>query len=409
MIGIIVGILLFMFLVLIHELWHFFAAKKAGVHVEEFGIGIPPRAVTLWSDRQWTKYTLNWIPLWWFVRMRGENEDIDESADDDNSAASSTSDAHSFLSASLWWKLVILLAWVAVNALFAWIAFSSAFLKWTMPFMVIPDNLVSIESQSFLMPSVSFLETQWFLSGDVVDDPVIVAEVVPDGLADRVWLQSGDEITTLDGEPVYAHSLPRQLSEYVGAQFILSVVRDGETQELEVTCPDDGCFLGIMIDGGMPDVLPIQFGGVEARKMGAHELYHQTRLTFAMLGQLWRKLFSGSSGDAADAVNSLSGPVGIVKFGEAILTQGGFWMYLAFAGMISLALAIFNILPIPALDGWRTISVLIQAIWRFPRKSYYTIEGYVNFLFFVLLMWLWIYIIFQDLHRFWGISLTSFR
>jgi len=62
--GILIGILLFMFLVFIHELGHFLAAKKAGVKVLEFGLGIPPRAVTLFTDKSGTKYTLNWIPLW---------------------------------------------------------------------------------------------------------------------------------------------------------------------------------------------------------------------------------------------------------------------------------------------------------------------------------------------------------
>lgn len=63
-----------------------------------------------------------------------------------------------------------------------------------------------------------------------------------------------------------------------------------------------------------------------------------------------------------DSVSKLSGPVGIIKFGEMILLEGGVWLYLAFGGMISLALALFNVLPIPALDGGRILGVLVQYV-----------------------------------------------
>ena len=62
-----------MWLVIIHELWHFRAAKKSWVKVLEFGIGIPPKACKLWKDKSWTEYTLNWIPLGWFVRLKWED------------------------------------------------------------------------------------------------------------------------------------------------------------------------------------------------------------------------------------------------------------------------------------------------------------------------------------------------
>ena len=87
-----------------------------------------------------------------------------------------------------------------------------------------------------------------------------------------------------------------------------------------------------------------------------------------------------------NSVKRLSGPVGIVKVGESIYTNGGVWMYLAFAGMISLALAIFNILPIPALDGGRALGVLIQEALHLKPEKYFVIENYFNMFFFVLLM-----------------------
>jgi regulator of sigma E protease len=130
--AIILGIALFMFLVLIHELGHFLTAKRSGVKVLEFGIGIPPKVGTLWRDKQGTEYTINWIPLGGFVRLKGENPDDTEDflAPD------------SFITASLPHKLLVLFAGVIVNALFAWFAFSMAFQQGVYPINVIPDNMI---------------------------------------------------------------------------------------------------------------------------------------------------------------------------------------------------------------------------------------------------------------------------
>ncbi|MEI8091486.1 MAG: site-2 protease family protein [bacterium] len=80
-------------------------------------------------------------------------------------------------------------------------------------------------------------------------------------------------------------------------------------------------------------------------------------------------------------------------------------MYLGFAGLISLALAIFNIIPLPALDGGRLLGVLIQGIGKLKPEKYFTIENYINVVFFVLLMGLGVYIILTDLIRFWGVKI----
>ena len=71
-IWIIVSIILFSVIVLVHELWHFTAARKFWVRVEEFWLGIPPRAKKLFRDKKWTLFTLNWLPIWWFVKLTGE-------------------------------------------------------------------------------------------------------------------------------------------------------------------------------------------------------------------------------------------------------------------------------------------------------------------------------------------------
>lgn len=397
MLGIVAGIALFMFLVLIHELGHYITAKKSGVRVLEFGIGIPPKVCTLRKDKSWTAYTLNWIPLGGFVRMKGEQPD-DEGG---------LVETDSFLQATLWRKLLILVAWVAVNALFAWFAFSLAFRKGVPPLIVVPDNMLAYESKSYLLPSVQFLREKWLLSGNAISaQDVVIADVTSWSLAEKAGIAPGDRLTQLDGNKVESDTLSRQLRDYAGKSFTITYERDGKTASLPVTCPEENCFLGVVVSGtSTQDILPIQFPLGQAILAGGHEVVEQTRVTFLMLGGLVKNIFSGNKEKMSTAVWKMSWPVGIVKFGEVILTEWGVWLYIAFAGMISLALAVFNILPIPALDGWRALSACIQAIWRFKPATYFSVEQYINVVFFILLMAMGIFIIFQDLQRFWGVSL----
>jgi regulator of sigma E protease len=135
------------------------------------------------------------------------------------------------------------------------------------------------------------------------------------------------------------------------------------------------------------------------------EIKWETQLTFSSLGSLWSSLFSFNKDKIDGAMNKLSWPVGAVKFGDTLLQIGWWKLFLAFAGMISLALAIFNVLPIPALDGGRILWVLIQWIGKLKPEKYFDIEGYINLVFFVALMWLWVFIILKDLVRFWWVHI----
>jgi regulator of sigma E protease len=142
-----------------------------------------------------------------------------------------------------------------------------------------------------------------------------------------------------------------------------------------------------------------------AMKASVHEIREQAKLTFWLLWYLGRNIFSGDAEKVENSVNKLSWPVGIVKFGEQILEFWWWLQYLAFGGMVSLALAFFNMLPIPALDGGRALWVLIQHTFRLKPEKYYVIEWYFNFIVFVLMMLLGIYIILLDLVRFWWVNI----
>ncbi len=392
---ILIGIAMFMFLVFIHELGHFWAAKKAGVKVKEFGIGIPPKAVTLFTDKSGTEYTLNWIPLGWFVRLKGENPDGDDFLE-----------ADSFVSASLPWKLIILGAWVFMNLLFARVLFTGLFTSWVQPVTVIGDNMIKEDIQSYLIATRSFLDQEGYLSWDIQEIPIQVADIFSGSLASDLWIMTGDVLLTINDEAVTNFSFGAILKKFIDQDIKVDYERDGEKKTGTVTCPDDQCFFGVRYEGwGTQEILPIKMPLWKAMKASLHEIGEHGKITFNLMGYLWRNLFSWNSEKVENSVNKLSWPVWIVKFGDQILEFGGRMQYFAFAGMVSLALAFFNMLPIPALDGGRAVWVLIQHLFRLKPESYYKIEWYFNFIVFILMMLLGIYIILLDLVRFWWVNI----
>lgn len=396
--AILLGIGMFMFLVVIHELGHFLAAKKTWVKVMEFGVGIPPKAFRRRTDKGGTEYTINRIPLWWFVRLKGE----------DPHDPGTFHAADSFITANVWKKLIILFAGVAVNFFAAWLFFSIAFLKWVTPINIIPDNAFAGESTSYLMPTYSFLKQEGLLIGDVEEQTATIASLDEQGLASKAGIREDDIIVSLDDTPVSSTTLSAELWTKFGKTFSIEVLRWTESHTFQVTCPTNECVLGVAVAmSGEQEILPKQVTWLQAFVYGWKEIVAETKLTFGMLGRLGKNLFSFNKERVQTSVKKLSWPVGIVKVGEAIYTQSGVWMYLAFAGMISLALAIFNILPIPALDGGRALGVLIQEVAQLKPEKYFVIENYFNMFFFVVLMWLGIYIILLDLVRFWWVHIPG--
>lgn len=125
LIGILLALFVFFVVVFIHEMGHFLVARWSGVKVHEFGIGIPPRFKKIFRDKQGTEWTLNWIPLGGFVRLKGENYDNPESRQKDA------------LPRAPWWKQVaILLAGVTMNFLLAGFLFGILFYQGTEPLTV---------------------------------------------------------------------------------------------------------------------------------------------------------------------------------------------------------------------------------------------------------------------------------
>ena len=380
---------------LIHELGHFITAKRSGVKVMEFGIGIPPKVCKLRTDKWGTQYTLNLLPLGGFVRLKGEDPNVQE-------------DFHakdSFIKAKIRKKIVILIAGVGMNLIVARMFFTAIFALGTQPISILPENAVVSHQNSYLMPTVNFLEAQGFISGELVSIPAKIEKVSPNLIGQQLGLMSGDTVLSINSIPVDIWNIGTVLKENIGKDIAVQFARKGKKITSNAECPADSCILWLTFYAGNINLKPIKFPLIQAMGIGIKEIKAQTILTFSALGTLGGDLISFDKTRIKSSLNRLTGPAGAIKFGETLLSEWGRKLYLGFAGMISLALAIFNILPIPALDGGRLLGVFIQRLGKLKPEKYFTIEWYINLVFFILLMALGVYILLKDLVQFRNIKI----
>jgi len=393
---IIAWILLFMVLVVIHELWHFWTAKKSWVQVLEFGIGIPPKLFTYYKDKSGTEYTINMIPLGWFVRLKGEDpkDEWTFTAPD------------SFIMAKFRNKVLILCGGVIMNFLAAYVLFSGWFWLGSKPISVLPSNAVVDQLDTKYITTFDQLIKNGHISWNVSEQPVVIGNILPDWLASKAGLSSWDRIISLSWQTTNSLIINRQLKSLIGQTFEVWYQHSwsATTQTVSITCPDSQCLLWIVMDTkSNVEIKPYKYPLGQSLVMGRHELVWQSKLSLHTLGRLFGSLLSFDKEKIKTQTQGLTGPAWAVKIGELIY-QAWWWIqFLIFGAMISLSLAVFNILPIPALDGGRLLGVIIQTLFGLKPQKYFTIEGYINIIFFVLLMGLGVLILIRDLSTIRGL------
>lgn len=321
LIAVIAFIVIIGVLVLIHELGHFFAARQAGVGVEEFGFGFPPR---LFSKKiKQTLVSINWIPLGGFVKIKGI-------AGDDQQAGEHTTAQDSFGSQTFVRRFLILFAGILMNLLLCW------FLLTVVYALGFSESVNGEALQTSLTPG------QVYVTGVIPDTPAAVSGIQP-----------GDKVISVNQERVDSiHSTQTLISSNDLVQ--LEVEREGQIQTLEVAVTSLGEVRGIGVGLG------IDYPWWASIWLGLRETAKLVWFIFIGLGELVKGIFV--KGQVSEGV---VGPVGIaVISGQAV--QLGLVYVLYFAALLSANLAIFNLLPLPALDGGRIVFLLIERIQGKP-------------------------------------------
>lgn len=348
-------------LILVHEWGHFIVAKKTGMRVDEFGIGFPPKAFGI--RRGETEYTLNWLPIGGFVRIFGENPDDTETASPDA--------ARAFSARPKWAQALVLIAGVAMNILFAWFLFAVTFV------VGVPTAVDS--------PSATDSATL-YVANTVPDSP---ASVVPSGAVVREVVAGEATLSTLTPEAFsafVADTAPTPLTivyELNGERLSTEVV---PVQGLDAENPDR-YLAGVSL--ALIDV--IRYNVFDAMVMAAKTTVNVLGAIAGGLATLLVETFTGT----AD-YSQIAGPVGIVGMVEDAASFG-FTALLTFTAIISLNLAIINLLPFPALDGGRLLFVAIEAVTgrRIPPMW----ANRANLVGFGLLMLLMIAVTYNDIIR----------
>lgn len=351
LIGIITGLIVLVFLVVIHELGHGIVARRNGVVVEEFGVGFPPLA---WSKKiknsilgKNVTYSLNWLPLGGFVKLQGEFDSASKKGD--------------YGAATYWQKTKILLAGVLMN----WFA---AVILFTFLALI---GLPKILPNQFTVASDTVTTTQ----------PLVAAQVEKDSPAEKAGLRNGDEILLVANQDVQS---PDELSKATeankGKKTTVTYSRDGREYSATVTLRSERSnqkgFLGVRTTQQLSEIRSTWSAPI----VGVVTTVQLTGETFASLGKVVASLGEGiatrftpdeaarKAGDEAlsYASNSVSGPVGILGVIFPQMQQAGIKPLLLLTAIISLSLAVMNVLPIPALDGGRWFTMTLFKLLKKP-------------------------------------------
>jgi len=339
--GIIVGLFILVLLVIAHELGHAIVARRNGVVVEEFGVGFPPRALKR-KLKNGTLLSLNWLPLGGFVKLQGEHDAADKKGD--------------YGAASFWQKTKILLAGVVINWLLAALILTGLALV----------GLPKILSNQFTIPSDT----------TIVSQPVEIGSITKGYPAEKAGIKVGDKIILFADQDIETSGQLIELSKQNKGKVVEVVYsRNGVKYSTNVKLRDnvDSGFFGAGL--GQRELLKTTWS---SPIVGVATTAQFSWLTIESLGQLLGDLASGlisqfspnpnirekASQDIKAVGDNVAGPIGILGTIFPAAQQAGPTQLLFLTAIISLSLAVMNILPIPALDGGRWFTMAIFKLFK---------------------------------------------
>lgn len=359
--NIIIFLVILLILVVSHEFGHFIVAKKNGIRVDEFAFGFPPRITSIKKGE--TRYSFNMLPLGGYVKIFGENPNEESINGPDSS--------RSFVNKPRYVQAFVLVAGVVMNFLVAWLLFSVGFMTG------LPSSVDSVPS------------------GEAVKNAQLaVTSVMPGSPAEIAGLKIGDRINHLsvkkDSTDIpSATSLQYFIRKYPKDEITFSYTRGKEVLETKIIPKENiiGSEPGIGIGMDMVGTLklPIHKALWEGLKLSSH-------LVVATVQGFYTLIHDAIIGKAN--LSSISGPVGIVGM-VGTASSFGFIYLLSFTALISINLAVINLLPFPALDGGRLLFLLIEKIKgsRINPK----VGNTINLIGFSLLMILMVIITYHDI------------
>lgn len=349
-IGIIIAILVFGLIIFIHELGHFVAAKLCKVKVDQFALGMGPAIFKFQKGE--TLYALRLFPFGGYCSMEGENDESDNE--------------RAFCNKKVWQRILIVCA--------------GAFMNLVLGFIVV---MVMISTQD----AITSNQISWFAD---------------DAVSNQNGLELGDKIKSINGMHIFSEvDMSYQLQSDEDGVFDFTVERNGETVELKnvkfaLDETENGNVLHLDFKVNPIDITPLSVCEYSAKTSVSYARLVLVSLKDLVLGKY--------------KINDLSGPVGIVSVMSEVVganagSSGIDWysllqQLLSLAALITINVGIFNLLPLPALDGGRLIFLIIEAIRRKPVPAKY--EGYVHAAGFALLMLLMVYITAHDIFKLFG-------
>jgi len=379
--AILVFILILGLLVFVHEAGHFVVAKRAGMNVEEFGFGFPPRIIGVqkvsgrWRvvtrhsslvTRHSTIYSLNWVPLGGFVRITGEN-------------GADTDDPKNFAAKPRWQRALVDVAGVAMNLVLAIAIFSGIYAVGA------PQVLEG------LPPGAVVRDRQASIMGVLTGSPAATAGVQP-----------GDVIASVDG---------RTFTDVTDVQ---RYIRERGEEEIEIAIDRKGVARTFRVrPGPLPGVeypgIGVQLVPTGTVRFPPHvAVWYGIRTTGVVIVDILRalgNLVHGLATQRAVTVD-IAGPVGIaVLTGQVV--QLGFIHLLQFTAVLSANLALLNVLPFPALDGGRLFLLVVEVIRR--RSLTRRVENLIHTIGFGILLLLVVAVTYRDIVVFGGSIMSSIR
>jgi len=347
--SILVFIVVLSIIVLSHEAGHFFAAKKAGIWVEEFGFGLPPRIVG--KKIKGTLYSINLLPFGGFVRLHGENRDEDIQKP-----------KRAFLTKSKKVRASIVTAGVIMNFILAIVAFTIVY-------------------------SVSGVPRE--------TRDVKILEVIPNSPAANSQLMSGDIVKKVGSTDITSTTQFIDVIEKDKGQKVkLTIQRDGEVETVSITPranpPQNEGPLGVVISSTEVYYPPIYLRPFYGVYYGFKDAIFWGKTIIDGLGTIFAELFSGH------VPSEISGPIGIYAI-TAEATQAGILDIINFIGILSVNLAILNILPFPALDGGRLLFIGLEGV--IGKRILPKVENTIHAVGMVILLGLLLAITAHDIQR----------